>query len=82
MVKQGLGSVVRLPDTPIITIQRLPILEIPLYDKPIKRPGIQEKVINIGLLILPQLGRGMLADGIDKAVSVDHRSIPFLYGRL
>jgi hypothetical protein len=81
MVKQGLGSVVRMPNPGIIAIERVPILEIPLNDPPIKRPGMPKQIINIGLLVLPQLGRGMLADGVDEAVGVEHRH-PFVYGRL
>jgi hypothetical protein len=76
MVKQWFGSVVCVPNTGIIAVEGFPILEIPLRHKPIKRTGIHNEVIDRGLLIFPELGRGMLADGIDKAVGVDHRSGP------
>jgi hypothetical protein len=73
MVKQRLGSVVRIPNTGIIAVECCPILEVPLYDKPLKRPGMHNEVVNVGLLIFPELGRSMLAQGIHKAVGMEHR---------
>ena len=32
--------------------------------------------MNKGLFLFPELGRGMLADGIDKAVGMEHKE-PF-----
>src|SRR5215813_7138078 len=79
MVKQGLGAIVGVPNTGIIAVECGPIFEIPLCDKPIKRPGVQDEVVNVGLLELPELGRGMLAQGIDQAVGVEHKE-PFKSG--
>ena len=47
----------------------------------VKGASIQDEVVDIGLLIFPDLGWGVLADGVDKAVGVKHRH-PFIYGRL
>lgn len=77
MVKQRLGLVIRLPDTGIVTIECCPIFEIPLDHKLIKRPGILKQVVNVRLFILPELGRGVLADGVDETVGMDHVSSPF-----
>ena len=64
MVKQRLGAVVRLPNAGVIAVEGGPIREIPLCDKSIKRSDIPNQIINVGLLILPQLGRGMLTEGV------------------
>jgi hypothetical protein len=79
MLKQWLGSVVRIPNTGIIAVQRFPILEVPLCYKPIKCTGIPKQVINVRLLKFPELWRGMLADRVDEAGSIGS---PFVYGRL
>ena len=42
MVKQGLGAIVRIPNTGIIAVSCCPILEVPLCYKPIKCQGIQK----------------------------------------
>jgi hypothetical protein len=55
MVKQWLGSVIHVPDTGIVTVECCPIFEIPLDHKPIKRPGIQQQVINVRLFKFPEL---------------------------
>jgi hypothetical protein len=47
-----------------------------LDNPPLKCPGIPKQVVNVGLLKFPELGRGMLADGIDKAVRVEHKKDP------
>jgi len=73
MVEQRLWAIVGVPNTGIIAVECCPSLEIPLYDKPLKRPGIHNKVLDIRLLILPQLGRSMLAEGIDETVGGEHR---------
>jgi hypothetical protein len=39
----------------------------------------QERSVNIRLLIFPELGRSILADGIDETIGMDH-SNPFVYG--
>ncbi len=73
MVKQRLWAIVRVPDTGVIAVECCPVLEIPLCYKPIKRPGIPKQVVNVRLLIFPELGRSMLADRVDQAVGMDHR---------
>jgi hypothetical protein len=73
MVEQRLRAIVRIPNTGVIAVECCPILEIALYDKPLKRPGIHNKVIDIRLLILPQLGSTVLAEGIDETVGGEHR---------
>jgi hypothetical protein len=49
---------------------------------PIKCTGIPKQVINVRLLVSPQLGRSMLTEGINKAIGMEHRGIPFMYGQL
>jgi len=44
-----------------------------LNNPPIKRPGIQKPVVDVGLIKFPELGRGMLADGIDETIGMDHK---------
>ena len=36
-------------------------------------PGVQEKVVDIGLLPLPELGWAVFAEGIGEAVGTEHR---------
>jgi hypothetical protein len=75
MVKQRLWAIVRIPNTAI--------LEVPLDNPPIKGPGIPKQVVNEGLLKFPELGRGMLAQGIDEAIGVEHRqSFPIHLARI
>jgi hypothetical protein len=50
----------------------LPILEIPLHHKSITSAGVQDEVGDERLLILPELRLDVLAQGIDKAVGVEH----------
>jgi len=76
MVEQGLGAIVGVPNTSVIVVECCPILEIPLHYKAIKRPGIQKQVFNVRLLKFPELGRGMLTDGINETIGMDHRQ-PF-----
>lgn len=52
------------------------VLEIPLHNPSVKGTSIHNKVINIGLLVFPELGRGMLAERVDKAVSMEHMRGP------
>ncbi len=64
----------------IITIQGVQIFEVTLGNASVERLGIQQKMVNRGSLILPQLRRCVLAQGVDKAVCVEHRRWPFLGG--
>ena len=50
------------------------LFEQPLFT--VKGASVQEEIIDRGLLVFPQLGWRMLAEGIDKAVGVEHRE-PF-----
>jgi hypothetical protein len=63
----------------IISVEGFPILEVPLGNASVEGAGVQQKMVDIGLLILPNLGRGMLTQRIDEAVRVNHR-YPFVYG--
>jgi hypothetical protein len=73
MVKQGLGAVVRLPETSLITISHLSMLEAPWNNPPIKRLGMTKQVVDGRLRRCPELSRGVMVEGIDKAVGRDHR---------
>jgi len=44
-----------------------------LNNPPVKGTGIPKQVIDIRLLVLPELGRGMLAEGINETIGTDHR---------
>jgi hypothetical protein len=50
-----------------------------LGNPPLKPPGIQKQVVDVRLLKFPELGRGMLADGVNETVSVKH-GLTFLKG--
>ena len=46
----------------------MPILKVPLGNASVEGAGIQQKMVNIGLLVFPELGRGVLTQRIDEAV--------------
>jgi hypothetical protein len=72
MVKQGLWAIVGVPNTGIIAVSRSPIRAIPLHDPSGKGASVREEVVNVGLLIFPELGRSMLADGVDESIGMEH----------
>ena len=79
MVIQRFDAIVRVPDTDIILIERSPILEVPLHNLSMKGSSMQNEVVDIRLGILPDLGRSMRAEGIDKTVCVkQYKGIPSL----
>src|SRR6266446_10901831 len=53
-------------------LPRSPIRDIPLHDPSGKGASVREEVVNVGLLIFPELGRSMLADGVDESIGMEH----------
>ena len=62
-----------MPNTAIIAVSCYPIFAIPLHDPSVKGASVQDEVVNVGLLIFPELGRSLLTDRVDKAVRMDHK---------
>ncbi len=50
---EWLWLIVRLLDAGIILVQGIPVIEIPLHHAPAEGPGMQDKIVDIGLLPLP-----------------------------
>ena len=53
---EWLWLIVGLPDTGIILVQRVPVLEVPLHEAPVEGLSVEDKIVDIGLLPLPELG--------------------------
>ncbi len=60
---EWLWLIVRLPDTGVILVQDIPAFKLPLHDAPVEGPGIQDKIVDIGLLPLPELWWAVFVKG-------------------
>src|SRR5712691_2190554 len=70
----GTGEGLRAKKTVTSYMANGDFLSVNQQDNPsVKGTSVQEEVINVRLLELPDLGRGMLAEGIDETVSGEHR---------
>ena len=70
-----LWLVVRLAYTRVVLVQGALVFKPPSDHTPVKSPGIQHKVVDIGLPPFPELGWAVFAKWIHQSVGMNHKYV-------